>query len=242
MFGLPWIYLEARRHHDDRELAELLDQSRLGEAQHLAAQSLILDPRREFRGQPLGDVLAELDRVVQDLQMRTVLPLPEDDSDDVRLALARDLAMLGSTIAALQVLAQPASLAESADGLVLRGTIHQARQEFVPSAEAFRAAAEQLEPLPPSADRADTLVTAYSGIAFAARKLGHYAEAESAYRQALELDPSADTHFLLAQFYEGTQQAALAQQHARQAMALAPDRYETPAQRLGQQKQTKSGR
>jgi tetratricopeptide (TPR) repeat protein len=60
----------------------------------------------------------------------------------------------------------------------------------------------------------------------------HNALAEAAYQQLLELDPSADTHFLLAQFYEGTQQAAKAQFHARQAMALAPDRYDQAGQRL----------
>jgi tetratricopeptide (TPR) repeat protein len=232
MLGVPWIYVEARRSHDDRELGELLDQSRVGEAQHLAVQSLILDPRRKFRGQPLRDVAAELNGVVRDLESSVALPLSADASLEARLARARDLAMLGRTAAALQVLAQPASLAESPDGLMLRGTIHQARQEFLPSGAAFREAAEQLNALPPSPDRASALVTAYSGIAFAARKLGNNAEAVTAYQQVLVLDPSADTHFLLAQFYEGTQQAALAQKHARQAMALAPERFEVPAQRL----------
>jgi tetratricopeptide (TPR) repeat protein len=70
------------------------------------------------------------------------------------------------------------------------------------------------------------------GIAYAERKLGRYPQAEAAYQRLLELSPTADTHFLLAKFYEDTQRADLARQHARRAMRLAPERYEASGQEL----------
>jgi hypothetical protein len=62
--------------------------------------------------------------------------------------------------------------------------------------------------------------------------LGHYARAETAYQQLLALSPTADTHFLLAQFYEDVQRTSLAAEHARRAMALAPERYQQPGEQL----------
>jgi tetratricopeptide (TPR) repeat protein len=64
------------------------------------------------------------------------------------------------------------------------------------------------------------------------RKLGRYAEAEATYLEMLELAPTAESHFLVAQFYEDTQQTAKAREHARKAMALAPDRYDDVGRRL----------
>jgi tetratricopeptide (TPR) repeat protein len=230
--GLPPLYLEARRIHDDRELVDLIDQSRLGEARHLAHQSLILDPQRSIRGQPLREVAIGLDRAVEDLERNVSNPLPASASDEIRLSRARDLAMLGRTREALGELSQSDSLDRSPDAAILRGAILQTREEYASSLAAFERAADLLKPAVPSPDRTAALVAAHSGIAFAHRKLGHNAAAEAAYQRVLALNSSADTHYLLAQFYEGTQQAAKAQFHARQAMALDPDRYSQPGQRL----------
>jgi tetratricopeptide (TPR) repeat protein len=232
MIGLPWVYLAARSNHDSGQLAELLEQSRIGEAHELAGRMLALDPQQPFQGQPLKKLSANLDRAVREMESRVTAPLPPSAGDEAHLARARDLAILGRTAAALATLDQAASLADSPDGLLLRGTIYQTRQEWLPSADAFRRAAKVIESLPLSPERTVGLITAASGVAFAERKLGHNAAAETAYEQVLKLDPSADTHYLLAQFYEGTQQAAKAQHHARQAMSLAPDRFQQPGQRL----------
>ncbi len=75
------------------------------------------------------------------------------------------------------------------------------------------------------------LIQAVTGIAFCQRKLGNKPAAATAYQELLGLAPTADTHFLLAQFYDDTQQAALADQHARKAISLDPARY---AERGGQ--------
>lgn len=232
LIGLPRIYLEARSNHDNGQLSELLSQSRLGEAAALARQMLAIDSDRSFRDQPLRNLSADLDRTVRAMESRVAAPLLPMASDEAHLSRARELAMLGRTRQALDEIDRSASVGDSPDGHLLRGTIHQTRQEWLSSAEAFRRAAMAIESLPASEERTAGLVTAATGVAFAERKLGHNALAEAAYQQVLELDPSADSHYLLAQFYEGTQQAAKAQFHARQAMALAPDRYDQAGQRL----------
>jgi tetratricopeptide (TPR) repeat protein len=75
-------------------------------------------------------------------------------------------------------------------------------------------------------------VQATTGIAYCERKLGRYAEAEAAYLERLALSPTAETHFLLASFYEDAQQTSNARTHARLAMALAPERYRQPGKKL----------
>jgi len=57
-------------------------------------------------------------------------------------------------------------------------------------------------------------------------------EAEAAYRQRLDLAPTAESHFLLALFYEDTQQSARAREHARLAMQLSPARFGERGRRL----------
>jgi tetratricopeptide (TPR) repeat protein len=73
---------------------------------------------------------------------------------------------------------------------------------------------------------------ATTGIAYCQRKSGRYAEAEANYQQVLALSPTADSYYLLAQFYEDTQQAEQARTHARQAMELDPARYGQKGEKL----------
>jgi tetratricopeptide (TPR) repeat protein len=71
-----------------------------------------------------------------------------------------------------------------------------------------------------------------TGVAFSQRKLGHYAEAEATYQEVLSRATTADSHFLLAQFYDDTQQTRKAREHARRAMTLAPQRYQQEGEKL----------
>ena len=76
------------------------------------------------------------------------------------------------------------------------------------------------------------------GTAFCFRKLGKIKEAETAWLKVLELSPGADSHFLLAQFFEDTQQTERAMSHAEKAMYLAPDRYRKDGNRMIDRMQT----
>lgn len=229
---VPWVYREARWRHDLHELQGLLEQSRLGEAQPLATLLSRLDSWAKLEGVPLNLLASEIDELVSALQARTKRPLAKDAGDDDHISRAQDLAMLGQTDEALRVLDAVPALADSPAACNLRGTIHETRREWPQAREWYRRAKTAWQPLPESAEKTAGLVQAATGIGFAARKLGRYREAEAAYQEVLALSPTADSHFLLARFYEDTQQAGKAQQHARAAMSLDPGRYSQPAGEL----------
>ncbi len=123
-------------------------------------------------------------------------------------------------------------LADSPDGCNLRGTIYETRGEWELGRQSYERAKRAWESQPQGPERSAGLLRATTGIAYCLRKLGRYAEAEAAYREVLSLSPTADSHFLLARFYDDTEQTATAHAHARQAMALAPDRYQLEGQQL----------
>jgi tetratricopeptide (TPR) repeat protein len=232
LLAAPLLHVHARVRSDLARLAELIDQTRVGEAQSLAARQLALAPQAQFHDRPLALAASELDRVAAELTARAAVPLPEQATGEERLERARDLAILGRTEESLALLDAAPSLGESAAAALLQGTIHQARREWSASLAAFSRASQLVQRQPASPERDEAHAEAISGIAFSYRKLGDNPAAAAAYRQVLALAPTAHTHFLLAQFYEDTQQAQLAERHARQAMQLDPGRYDAPGRRL----------
>ena len=80
------------------------------------------------------------------------------------------------------------------------------------------------------------MARAVTGVAFCERKRGHLREAEAAWQELLSLAPTAETqadaHFLLAQFYDDTQQTEKSQFHVQQAMKLDPEQYVEPGRQL----------
>ncbi len=230
--ALPWLYVQARCRHDLARLEGLMEQTRIGEAGALAERLLVLAPHATVRGFPLLRVAEQSRRIVADLQSRVQTPLPASADVAQRLQRAGDLGMLGRTAEALAVLDASPAAAQSAAVNHLRGVIHDARNEFGLALEAYRAAREAALAHPRSAESNAVVIDATRGMAYCERKLGRYADAERTYLELLAFEPTAETHFLLAQFYEDTQQASLAQDHARQAMALDPQRYAARGRQL----------
>lgn len=223
---IPAVFVDARVRHDLKLLTELLEQTRLGEASELVSRIVALQPSTVWQGRPVAAVRRELDRSVADLRSRTAVALPDSVDPLTRVDRARDLAVLGDTDAALKVLSDRRIAAiEDPDVLNLLGTIHETRSEWTAARDWYRRARRASEDLPASETRQALRLQAQRGIAYAERKAGHTPEAEAAYRELLALSPTAETHFLLAQFYEDAQQTDLAHQHARQAMTLDPRRY-----------------
>ena len=96
----------------------------------------------------------------------------------------------------------------------------------------YNRATQTWQSAPPSPERTAGLAQALTGIAYSNRKLGRLPQAEAAYQELLSLAPTADSHFLLAQFYDDTQVTTKAAYHARQAMSLDPARFNHPAHQL----------
>jgi hypothetical protein len=226
---VPCTYVAARCRHDADRLAECLEQSRIGDAAALARGLLALGAGGEVRGRPLPDVAAAIERAARDLAASVADQLPEDATDDDRLERARRLAMLGRRGGALEVLRGTAA---SPEVECLAGTTHEDEGRWDEAVEAYHAAWQGWKARRPSRAREAGLLRAATGVGYCERKRGRYAEAEAAYRHALVIAPTADTHFLLAQFYEDTQQTGMAQLHARRAIQLDPARYRRRGERL----------
>ena len=231
LIGVPWTYRQAHYRHDLHQLQSLLEQSRLGEAQGLAQCILRHDQASRLHGIPLNRLAADIDRDVNLLKARSASPLPPDADLQARIARAKDLAMLGHTSAAMSLLPPTSEVESSPAASALRGTIHEARSEWRPARDWYGRAQSAWQTQPQSSERTAGLIQAATGIGFTQRKLGRYREAEAAYREVLTLAPTAESHFLLAHFYEDTQQAVQAQHHAQAAASLDPERY---AQASGQ--------
>jgi tetratricopeptide (TPR) repeat protein len=247
LIAVPWIYRTARTRDDLRRLEELVEQSRMGEALALAAAARELDPWAEHGGRPLAATIVELDRAVTEIATRASRPLVAQDNPEPYVARARDLAVLGQTELALAAL-QAAEL-NAAPGTketpalwLLRGTIYESRGEWAAGMAAYErarsiATGQRQLTSPPtegstSFDSLAPLVQATSGVAFCQRKSGDYRAAAESYAELLTLAPTAETHFLLAQFYEDVQATALAQEHARQAIELDPAQFAARGQVL----------
>ncbi len=236
---IPAVYVDARVRHDLKLLTELLEQTRLGEASELVRGIAALQPSTDWQGRPIAALRRDLDQTVADLRSRVAVALPDSAGPLARVDRARDLAILGDTDAALQVLSDRRIAAiEDPEVLNLLGTIHETRSEWTAAGDLYRRARRASEGLPASEAGLATLLQAQRGIAYAERKAGRTPEAEAAYRELLALSPTADTHFLLAQFYEDAQQSDLAHQHVRQAMSLDPRRYGKPGRELIDKLQT----
>jgi tetratricopeptide (TPR) repeat protein len=225
---VPAVFVGARCRHDAARLDELIDQERIREAHALAEDLARLDPWRRVRDQPVANVEVILGKEVNRLESRVAAALSPDAGPAERLERGRDLARLGRTQQALETLTP----LTGADAEILRGAIHEARGDWPEGVAAYERAWTDAERSPASDARDAQIKTAITGIAYCQRKAGHYDQAEITYMKLLELAPTAETHFLLARFYDDAQDAQKAHRHARRAMELAPGRYREPGEIL----------
>ncbi len=228
----PASYVSARNRHDLERVGDYLGQSRFSDAQELIRGLLVLDSQRQWNGQPLLTLAADIEQTVAQLESSVAQTLPPGSTTDQRLERARLYAMLGRSDAALAVLDSIDRPATNADAGNLRGTIHENRGAWEAALSSYASARTAWKAQPASDARAEGLLRATKGIAYCQRKSGRYAEAEATYQHVLALAPTADSHFLLAQFYDDAQHADQAREHARQAMALDPARYQQQGSRL----------
>jgi tetratricopeptide (TPR) repeat protein len=227
-----FTYESARCRQDLFRLADLLEQSRLGDAQAIAHRLLILQPLAELRGKPVTQLGAEINSVTSELEVRVRQPLSATATSAAKIERARELAMLGRNSDALDVLSSMPDLVTSPAACNLCGTIGETEHAWQDAATWYRRARDNCLADPTAAGSKAELHRALMGLAYCQRKQADYAAAEQTYLQLLAHAPTADTCFLLANFYEDVQQATKAKSFAKRAMSLAPDRYQTEGQRL----------
>ncbi|SRR6056297_336390 len=236
MWLVPATYVQARCRHDADRLQDLLEQSRLGEARMLALRVLALDGSAHVQNRPLGPVAADLARTVAYLESRVAQPLSAGASDEQWLQRVRELAIVGDHDAALGLMAASSRRARLPQACNLRGTILETLGQWQAAGQAYRSAKSAWQDRLDWPDQTEEcragLIRAATGIGYSERKLGHHRNAEAAYLERLTLAPTADSHFLLAQFYEHAQQIGSARRHARRAMTLDPQQYRTQGELL----------
>lgn len=232
MILLPLVYVDARARQHLMGLNDLMGQGRISEANLLAHRLLLLDTTLQQNGRPLTQVALELARSEVRLEAEVRYALPRNAPAQARLDRARTLAMLNRTEEALSVLNGVTDTELHAAADTLRGTIYESRRNWLVALGYYQRAREGWEKRAMSAERDAGQLRSVTGIAYCKRKQGDYSGAEAAYLEALALSPTADTHFLLAQFYEDAQDATKAHQHAERAMTLAPRRYQYEGEQL----------
>ncbi len=230
---IPQVYAEAHFQHDQQQLTELVEQDRLGEAVERAEKLLAARPHGHWRGIPWQTVVTDLRRAVARLEKQVQEPLSAEASLAERLDRARRLGMLGRGDEAVEWLSTAAET--SADAALILATSFEHRRDWTTARSWYRCVVRQLDALPADRKQRQDLAQAWAGIGYCERKLGNLPNEEAAYQQALTLMPDAESHFLLAQFYEDTQRAEQAHQHARRARQLDPLHFAEPARRLTDQ-------
>lgn len=228
---LPLVYVLARCRHEAIAVEELVGQSRFGEARSKTRDVCRLAPSMIWRSRPLKELSRELDQRVNALESQ-VAAMPLSMTTESRLQRCRILAMLDRAEEALAELAtlDPSDVAAQADDLA--GTMHENAGRWDDARAFHQRALVSSKNQSQSPQRDASLIQSALRLAYCERKLGNYEVAESHYREVLAISPTAENHFLLAQFYEDMQQAGQARTHARQAMALDPRRYQRDGQKL----------
>lgn len=231
---VPATYERARCQADAKTAFEYLSQSRLAEAAELLKHCAVLQSDGAFGGRKFGEVVNELAREIEPLKLRVQPPLSPDASIGQRIERGTHLAILGRSDEAIVLLLPSASSTEFAEnsGHQLLGTLYQDRHDWDESLFHFHLGHEHWQNAPSSVHQQAGLLQSLQGQALALRKLGRIEEAEAAYQQLVQLAPSAENHFLLAQFYEDIQETSLATQHAQQAMLLSPAKFRTSGEAL----------
>jgi len=219
---IPRLYIRARCQNDLNQASQLAGQFRYAEASSLLHRVIAFEPHAMWNGNSALQAAKLIDQIIRQVEAQIAFPLANNASDEVRYQRAAQLAVLGRTAEALALLDSSASLTNSPQGHNLRGTIYESQNHWQTARDWYAQAKAAAEPLPDSPARTASIKQAITGIAFCERKLGHLREAESAWQSLLAHSRTADSHFLVAQFYDDTQQATKSQFHARQAMLLDP--------------------
>lgn len=231
---VPSIYIQSRVDEIVTTIDESLGSGRLGDARRLTREVCLLAPWQKIGDLPAGDLARDLDRSCYEIERNLgFMQLEPVGSEEAAYQQARLLTILGKGEAAIRLLATWSDQ-QTVSPLTcqLLGNIYQQQEQWAESEEWYRKSLNAWKRLPHSEQQLAGIVSAWKGIAFAERKRGNYEEAESAYLSTLSLAPTADQHYLLAQFYEDTQQTTKAREHALQAMALNADRYGNSGQKL----------
>ncbi|MCM2373580.1 tetratricopeptide repeat protein [Aporhodopirellula aestuarii] len=222
---VPATYADSIAEGTRMELEKALQTRRYALASVYAARLGQLNPGSKIQQKPIAIAESELSRMVDELEASLQGPTSQRLSTSDVGRRVTILMQLDRNEEALRLLAplthgprfQPISLDYS--GLCL-----QRLERFQESLDAYQAAVDYWQAQKPDPRRQASLASAWKGVGFAARRLNERSMEEHAYRQLVELAPTAENHMLLAQCYREHQKTHLASRHLSIAARLAPER------------------
>lgn len=220
---VPAAYADAVADGIRIDLERSLETRRFALANRQSEQFAQLNPGGIIHQKSVRKVQQELKNIVIKLQAEAGQPLSADASVSVLGQRITVLMHLDRNEEALQLL-EPLTRGDRFQPVSLdyKGLCFQRLNRMSQSLEAYQAAVAYWESQPASQSKRSGLGSAWKGIGFAARRLDQRALEEQAYRTLVEIDPTAESHLLLAQCYREHQKTRLAAEHSTMAMQLDP--------------------
>ncbi|MCC7418790.1 MAG: tetratricopeptide repeat protein [Planctomycetaceae bacterium] len=226
---VPAMYAHQRTSDQIVRVGECLDRQRLGTAAEMARELLLIRPEATFQGTSLARIERNLQKTLVAAR-RQIRELAGHSEPENVLERATLLAICSKSHAAESLVKTLLDDPDRGiDAAQLLGALLEDRGDWDASRAWYDRARMALRG---RRDRSEDVVRALNGIAYAARKRGNRPAAESAYREAVALAPTAEQHFLLAQFYEDIQRGDSAARSARKAMELDPAHFQTAGEKL----------
>lgn len=226
---VPAAYADAVAESLRTELQQSLDGERLALAKRQADELRQLKPHWTVHDAPIQKLQRELGQAVDQLRSEAAEPLPTSATLPLVGRRITVLVQLGRYREALH-LARPLTQGEHFHPIALDycGLCYQRLEQPRESLEIYRRAIDYWDTQPTGNAQRRGLASALKGVAFAARRLENRTLEEQTYQRLVEVDPSAESHFLLAQCYREHQKTSLAAAHAATAIELDP-RYQEQA-------------
>lgn len=220
---VPASYVDAVADGIRIDLENSLGARRYALAAHQAHTLMELKPSGSVHGKALVELLPELRQTVDDLESDLGRPLPPHAPIGQiarRITLLMHLDRFEEALRLLNPLRRDARFQPIC--LDYQGLCWQRLQQYPESLDAYQNAVAYWNTQPDSDRKRVSLASAWKGIGFAARHLGHRTLEENAYRTLVDLSPTAENHFLLAQCYSEHQKTRLAAEHSTIAVQLDP--------------------
>lgn len=229
---IPMTYQNARCRHEAGQVTELLEQSRIGEARYRLDRLLAMDFNYQHNGELIRREHSDLKTTVSILSKRCESELSQTATIDAYIERARDLAMLGRVKQASAILYATGVSESNADVCGLLAIISENQNQWEAALTLYLNCQTVWQAIPEERRQSDGMYAAIRGTAYCCRKLGRIQQAEEEWLKLLAFSPTADTHFLLAQFYEDIQQTAKAHHYATKAAEISPSGYRAKADAL----------
>jgi len=235
---VPLVYGQFLADYYETQLTDALQNQRLALARTITHSWSHLAPEAKWNGESVRSLDREIENEVARIRSTLERLSPEEAQSNPGIVASLylqldDFAGAVKTIRPHLEAAAPSPFAWDTYGLIL-----QRQERWIESEQAYRKAYELWTAEVPDQQNDQGLASALRGIAYAQNRRGQVRRAEETYLELLRMDASAETHFLLAQFYEEEQQTEEAFHHATRAMTLAPSRFREAGQTLINQLQS----